>query len=42
MRDHPSVPGELLAATTAERLGQQIFGALLDRQMTIGPAASSR
>jgi hypothetical protein len=34
MRDHPSFPGELLAATTAERLGQQIFGALLDRQMT--------
>ncbi|TCO59279.1 alkylmercury lyase family protein [Actinocrispum wychmicini] len=32
MREHPSIPGELLDPMTAERLGQHIFGALLDRQ----------
>lgn len=29
MRAHPHIPGELLDTTTAERLGQHIFGALL-------------
>jgi hypothetical protein len=42
MRDHPSVPGQLLDTTTAERLGQHIFGALLDRQTTTDAAAPSR
>jgi hypothetical protein len=31
MHTHPAVPGELLDAATAERLGRHIFGALLDR-----------
>jgi hypothetical protein len=32
MREHPAIlPGELLDTTTAERLGQHIFGGLLDR-----------
>ncbi|WHT23369.1 alkylmercury lyase family protein [Crossiella sp. CA-258035] len=31
MSKHPSTPGELLDTTTAEHLGRQIFGALLDQ-----------
>jgi hypothetical protein len=36
MRAHPSILGELLDTTTAERLGQHIFGGLLDQPAAAG------
>lgn len=42
MSEQPSIPGELLDTTTAERLGQHIFGDLLDRQATTDVATTNR
>ena len=40
MREHPSIPGELLDTTTAQRLGRHIFAALLDRETTTSPGSA--